>query len=308
MQGFVGAPLLVLTVKALRAKHVMAKSGALTKQLIVASARPTCHTVGVSWYNKSMAEVICVTNQKGGVGKTTTTVNLAYYIAKRKLRVLLVDLDPQGNATSGLGFAKEEIDKSLTDVMMGQARLSEIILQTKYHGYDLAPTTTDLANAEVEITKLEQKFTLLARALAEVENNYDIILIDSPPSLSLLTVNAMVAANWLILPVQTEFYALEGVAQLLKSMQLVRQGMNPDLKLLGVLATMYDKRTSLSGQVLEEIKKYFKDKVFETTIPRNVRLAEAPSHGVPVGAYDKFSKGAGAYKALTKEVLGRLEA
>lgn len=253
-----------------------------------------------------MAEVICITNQKGGVGKTTTAVNLAYYLARRKFKVLLVDLDPQGNATSGLGVNKEDLNKSMTDVMLEAATLPEVIRSTKFAGYDLAPTTTELANAEVEITMLDQKFGLLARALSAVTGNYDLIIIDSPPSLSLLTVNAMIASNWLLLPVQTEFYALEGVAQLLKSMQLVRQGMNPDLKLLGVLATMYDRRTSLSAQVLAEIKKFFKDKVFTTTIPRNVRVAEAPSHGVPVGAYDKFSKGASAYKALTKEVIERL--
>ena len=253
-----------------------------------------------------MSEVICVTNQKGGVGKTTTAINLAYYLAKRKLRVLLVDLDPQGNATSGLGFEKDDLKATLTDVMLEAAPLADAIVATKYHNFDLAPTTTELANAEVEIVTLDRNFTLLARALATVQANYDVIIIDSPPSLSLLTVNAMAAANWLLLPVQTEFYALEGVAQLLKSMQLVKQGMNPDLKLLGVLATMYDRRTSLSAQVLAEIKKFFKDKVFTTTIPRNVRVAEAPSHGVPVGAYDKLSKGAGAYKALTKEVVGRL--
>lgn len=253
-----------------------------------------------------MAEVICITNQKGGVGKTTTAVNLAYYLARRKFKVLLVDLDPQGNATSGLGVNKDELTKSMTDVMLEAATLPEVIRSTKSTGYDLAPTTTELANAEVEITMLDQKFGLLARALSAVAGNYDLIIIDSPPSLSLLTVNAMIASNWLLLPVQTEFYALEGVAQLLKSMQLVRQGMNPDLKLLGVLATMYDRRTALSAQVLAEIKKFFKDKVFATTIPRNVRVAEAPSHGVPVGAYDKFSKGASAYKALTKEVIERL--
>ena len=253
-----------------------------------------------------MAEVICITNQKGGVGKTTTAVNLAYYLARRKFKVLLVDLDPQGNATSGLGVNKEELNKSMTDVMLEAATLPEVIRPTKFAGYDLAPTTTELANAEVEITMLDQKFGLLARALSAVTGDYDLIIIDSPPSLSLLTVNAMIASNRLLLPVQTEFYALEGVAQLLKSMQLVRQGMNPDLKLLGVLATMYDRRTALSAQVLAEIKKFFKDKVFTTTIPRNVRVAEAPSHGVPVGAYDKFSKGASAYKALTKEVIERL--
>ena len=252
-----------------------------------------------------MATVICITNQKGGVGKTTTAVNLSYYLAKEKYRTLLIDLDPQGNATSGLAVSKDELETSMTEVMLGAATLGEVIMGTKYKKLDLAPTTTQLANAEVEITKSDKKFGQLKKMVAEVAENYDYIIIDSPPSLSLLTVNGMIAADYLLLPVQTQFYALEGVAQLLQSMQLVRKGANPKLKLLGVLATMYDKRTSLSGQVLKEVEKYFKDKVFETTIPTNVRLAEAPSHGVPVGDYDKFSKGAKAYKNLAKEVIER---
>lgn len=254
-----------------------------------------------------MATVICVTNQKGGVGKTTTSVNLGYYLAKEKNRVLIIDFDPQGNASSGLGIAKEDLEMTMTEVMIGQASLPEVILQTKYDGLDIAPTTPQLANAEVELTRVNKKFVQLKTEVEAVKERYDYIIIDSPPSLSLLTVNGMIAADYLLLPVQTEFYALEGVAQLLESMKLVRKAMNPNLKLLGVLATMYDKRTSLSQQVLEEIKKYFKDKVFKTTIPRNVRVAEAPSHGVPVGAYDKFSKGAKAYRNLAKEVVARIK-
>lgn len=252
-----------------------------------------------------MATVICITNQKGGVGKTTTAVNLGYYLAKDKFRVLIVDFDPQGNATSGLGIAKNDLRATMTNVVLGQARLSDAILETKYKNLYIAPTTPELANAEVEMTKLNKKFVQLKMAINSVESDFDYIIIDSPPSLSLLTVNGMIAANYLLLPVQTEFYALEGVAQLLDSMKLVKKAMNPGLKLLGVVATMYDKRTSLSVEVLAEIKKYFKDKVFETAIPRNVRVAEAPSHGVPVGSYDKFSKGAKAYKELTKEVEAR---
>jgi len=252
-----------------------------------------------------MATVICITNQKGGVGKTTTTVNLGYFLAKDKFRVLIIDFDPQGNATSGLGFAKNDLKGSMTDVVLGKAPLSEVILPTKFKNLSLAPTTPELANAEVDMAAIKGKFVRLRNAITSVEDQYDYIIIDSPPSLSLLTVNGMIAANYLLLPVQTEFYALEGVAQLLDSMKLVKKAMNPNLKLLGVLATMYDKRTSLSVEVLAEVKKYFKDKVFETTIPRNVRVAEAPSHGTPVGNYDKFSKGAKAYKDLTREVEER---
>lgn len=249
-----------------------------------------------------MAIVICVTNQKGGVGKTTTAVNLGYYLAKDKFRTLIIDLDPQGNATSGLGIDKTELEVSMVEVMQGAVALEGAIVPTRHKHLDLAPTTPELANAEVELVSKKGKFTLLKTALSRVAADYDYIIIDSPPSLSLLTVNGMIASNYLLLPVQTEFYALEGVAQLLESMKLVKKAMNPNLQLLGVLATMYDKRTSLSAGVLTEIKKYFKDLTFETTIPRNVRIAEAPSHGAPVGEYDKFSKGARAYRDFAREV------
>lgn len=252
-----------------------------------------------------MAKVICITNQKGGVGKTTTAVNLAYYLAKDKNRVLLVDLDPQGNATSGLGIPKIDMDTSMTEVMLGMAGLEQVMQETAFKNFYLAPTTPQLANAEVEMVGMKQKFVVLKHAIEKISEQYDYIIIDSPPSLSLLTVNAMIASDYLVLPVQTEFYALEGVAQLLESMAMVRKAMNPNLQLLGVVATMYDKRTSLSVEVLAEVKKYFKDKVFRTTIPRNVRVAEAPSHGVPVGAYDKFSKGAKAYRDFAREVEER---
>ncbi len=256
------------------------------------------------------AKVICITNQKGGVGKTTTAVNLSYFLAKMRKKVLLVDFDPQGNATSGLGIDKANgavIGTTMSEVILGLLPLTQAIRATKYKNFDLAPATPELANTEVEIAGMDRKFTRLRDAIAGVVNTYDFILIDSPPSLSLLTVNGMIAAGYLLLPVQTEFYALEGVAQLLESMKLVQKGANPHLRLLGVVATMYDRRTSLSAQVLSEIKKYFKDLTFKTTIPRNVRVAEAPSHGVPIGAYDSFSKGAKAYKELAKEVIERTE-
>ena len=253
-------------------------------------------------------KVICVTNQKGGVGKTTTAVNLSFYLAKSKKRVLLVDFDPQGNATSGLGLDKNDKVKlgiTMTEVILNTATMADCVRATKYKNYDLAPATPELANAEVEIASMSKKFVRLRDAINSVKENYDYVIIDLPPSLSLLTINGMIAADYLLLPVQTEFYALEGVAQLLETMKLVKKQANPHLKLLGVLATMYDKRTSLSTQVFKEIQKYFKDLTFKTTIPRNVRVAEAPSHGVPVGDYDKFSRGAKAYKEFAKEVEKR---
>lgn len=253
-----------------------------------------------------MATVICVTNQKGGVGKTTTAVNVGYFLAKDKYRTLIIDFDPQGNASSGLGIEKGDAQATMTEVILGQVPIAEAIVKTKTKRLDIVPTTPELANAEVELTKLAKKFTQLKAAISAVATEYDFIIIDSPPSLSLLTVNGMIAADYLLLPVQTEFFALEGVAQLLDSMKLVKKAMNPDLKLLGVVATMYDKRTSLSVQVLEEVRKYFKELVFKTAIPRNVRVAEAPSHGAPVGNYDRFSKGAKAYRELTKEVEERV--
>ena len=254
-----------------------------------------------------MAKVITVTNQKGGVGKTTTSVNLAFFLAKAGHPTLVIDYDPQGNASTGLGLEKEKLDKTICEVMTREASLEEVIVPVeKIKNLFIAPTVPELANVEQEIINEQGKFVLLRNAIAEVEDKFEYILIDSAPSLSLLTVNAMVAADYLLLPVQTEFYALEGVAQLLNSMQLVRRGMNKDLKLLGVLATMYDKRTALSSQVYAELKKYFKDKVFETVIPRNIRIAEAPSHGLPVGAYDRFSKGSKAYKNLAEEVMERV--
>jgi len=253
-----------------------------------------------------VATVISVTNQKGGVGKTTTAVNLAYYIAKSGKKTLLIDFDPQGNATSGLGINKQELQLTMADVVMESATLDQIVMPTAYKNFFLAPTTPLLADTEVQLAQSDRRFSRLKNAIEASEAGYEVIVVDNPPSLSLLTVNGLVAAQYVLLPVQAEFYALEGLGQLLETMKLVRKGMNPTLELLGVLPTMIDTRTTLSGQVHEEIKKHFPGKVFNTVIPRNIRLAEAPSHGLPVGAYDKFSKGARAYKALTKEVLNRV--
>ena len=254
-----------------------------------------------------MAEVISVINQKGGVGKTTTSINVAYFLAKAGKKVLLVDFDPQGNASSGLGVDKKGLELTMTEVITGEVGLDKVVVPTRCKGLVVAPATPKLANAEVVMAGMNKKFILLRSAIAKVAQFFDYIIIDCPPSLSLLTVNAMIASDWLLLPVQTEFYALEGVSQLLESMKLVKKAMNPRVKLLGVVATMHDKRTALSGQVLHEIKKYFKGMVFNTTIPRNVRLAEAPSHGVAIGQYDKFSKGSRAYEKLTKEILKKIE-
>lgn len=248
---------------------------------------------------------IAITNQKGGVGKTTTAVNLAYYLSKQGRKVLLVDFDPQGNATSGLGIDKQQLQATVRDVVQDGAALIDVVLPTKHRRLFLLPATPHLANAEVELASAQHRFTRLKQAL--LDHTYDYVIIDCPPSLSLLTVNGLIAAQHILLPVQAEFYALEGLGQLLETMQLVRKGLNPTLELLGVALTMMDSRTTLSSQVHEEVKKHFPGKVFTSTVPRNVRLAEAPSHGLPVGAYDRWSKGARAYKALAKEVAQRVE-
>lgn len=253
-----------------------------------------------------MTKIIAVTNQKGGVGKTTTSINVAYFLAKAGKRTLIVDFDPQGNATSGLGIDKQGLGVTMTEVVTGQTALNNIIIQTDIKNLSIAPATPHLANTEVELAQAEGRFMRLRQALASIAG-YDYVIIDSPPSLSLLTVNGLIAAQYVLLPVQAEFYALEGLGQLMETMKLVRKGLNPHLRLLGVVTTMVDSRTTLSSQVYDEIKKHFADTIFKTTIPRNIRLAEAPSHGVPVGVYDRFSKGSRAYHALTKEIIERIE-
>ena len=260
------------------------------------------------------ATIIAVTNQKGGVGKTTTAVNLAFYLAKAGANVLIVDFDPQGNATSGLGIDKSTLKSSenakgkptILATVSGETPIKKVIQETKFKNLSIAPTNPQLADAESGLAGRKRRFQRLSDALDPVKSVYDFILIDSPPSLSILTVNALVAAQHVLLPVQAEFFALEGLGQLLETMKLVRKGLNPTLSLMGVLVTMMDSRTALAQQVYIEIKKHFPGKVFDTTIPRNVRLAEAPSHGLPIGAYDRFSKGARAYKAVASETMKRV--
>jgi len=248
-----------------------------------------------------LSRVIAVLNQKGGVGKTTTAINLGAYLAKSGKTVLIVDFDPQGNATSGLGIEKQSVPVSSYDVLFDASQVDKAIYETATENLYILPTNAGLANAEVELVERERREHALKQALAPL--TYDIVLIDCPPALGLLTVNALVAADQLLIPVQSEYYALEGLSQLLSVMQRVKQGLNQKLELLGVVVTMYDSRTTLSEQVHEELKKHFGAKLFKTVIPRNVKLAEAPSHGRPVAEHDKWSKGARAYKALAKEVL-----
>jgi len=247
---------------------------------------------------------IAVTNQKGGVGKTTTTINLAAYLAKAGKQVLIVDLDPQGNATSGLAINKQAVEqKTVYELLRGEATVADIVLATAQKNLHILPTVTTLAASEVELVQVQGREFVLKQALTNL--TYDYVLIDCPPSLSLLTINALTAADKVLIPVQTEFYALEGLGQLIDVVQRVRASVNPHLELLGVVMTMFDSRTSLSTAVKEELNKHFGAKVFTTVIPRNVRLAEAPSYGKTIAEHDKWSKGARAYKALAKEVSER---
>jgi chromosome partitioning protein len=246
-----------------------------------------------------MRNIIAVLNQKGGVGKTTSTVNLAAYLAKMGRSVLVVDLDPQGNATSGLGQNKKHAATTY-DVLVNGAHLGEAIVELEGMDVSLVPANADLAGAEVELVSRQDREQRLKTALIHASHDY--ILIDCPPSLGLLSLNALAAADWVLIPVQAEYYALEGLTQLLGTVQRVREGLNPNLELLGVAVTMYDSRTSLSESVYKELEKHFGSKLFKTVIPRNVRLAEAPSHGKTILEHDKWSRGARAYKALAKEI------
>lgn len=251
-----------------------------------------------------MAEIIAVLNQKGGVGKTTTAINLGAYLAKSGKSVLVVDFDPQGNATSGLGIDKHGLSLTMYDVLFSKTGVEHVVQETSVPGLYVLPANPNLAAAEVELVSQLQREQMLREILGSL--SYDVMIVDCPPSLGLLTINALTAANHLLIPVQAEYYALEGLSQLLSVVQRVRAGLNPNLDLLGVVVTMYDSRTSLSDQVHQELTKHFADKVMKTVIPRNVRLAEAPSHGKPIADHDKWSKGARAYKALAKEIMKRI--
>ncbi|AMP21373.1 sporulation initiation inhibitor Soj [endosymbiont 'TC1' of Trimyema compressum] len=249
-------------------------------------------------------KTIAIINQKGGVAKTTTTINLGAYLASLGKKTLIVDLDPQGNATSGLGINRFDLSKCIYDGLINDEPVENVIHKTAVEDLDLIPATIQLAGAEIEMVAVISREYLLKNLLKTIVN-YDYILIDCPPSLGLLTLNALTAADNYIVPIQCEYYALEGLGQLLKTVELVKKGLNPDLEMRGALMTMYNANTNLSAQVVAEVKAYFKEKAFKSIIPRSIRLSEAPSHGEPISIYDKQSKGALAYEALAKEVIKR---
>ena len=252
-----------------------------------------------------MAKVIAIANQKGGVGKTTTSVNLSACLGELGQRVLLIDIDPQGNATSGLGIDKGKIEKSIYDVLVDDIPIKDTVIGTEVDNLKVLPATIQLAGDEIELVASMSRETKLKKAIDKIKNEYDFVIIDCPPSLGLLTINSLTAANSILVPIQCEFYALEGLSQLLKTITLIQDNLNQDLVMEGVVLTMFDSRTNLSGQVVQEVKNHFQQKVFKTIIPRNVRLSEAPSFGRPVIKYDPKSKGAEVYYNLAKEVLAQ---
>ena len=251
-----------------------------------------------------LGKIIAVTNQKGGVGKTTTAVNLSACVAELGKRVLLVDIDPQGNATSGLGKA-EDVKQTVYDILIGGAPARDTVLDTGFGPLSLIPTSVELAGAEIELVGVDDREQLLKKALAEIAGEYDYIFIDCPPSLSLLTLNALTAADSVLIPIQCEYYALEGVGQLVNTIKLMRRKLNPSLQVEGILLTMFDARTNLCAQVAQEVRQHFRDEAFGTVIPRNVRLSEAPSYGLPIHLYDPKCAGTQAYRELARELIKR---
>ena len=250
-----------------------------------------------------MGKCIAVANQKGGVGKTTTAVNLSACLGAQGKKVLLLDTDPQGNASSGLGIDKSQVEHSIYNVLIGDVSLKEAVIHTKFENLDLCPSNIELAGAEIELVSMEDRELLMKRAVAEVKSDYDFVIIDCPPSLGLITLNAFVCADTVLIPIQCEYYALEGLSQLMNTIRTVKRSLNPDIDIEGVLLTMFDTRTNLSIQVADEVKKYYPKKVYATVIPRNVRISEAPSFGEPIHIYDKHSKGSDSYMELAKEVI-----
>lgn len=255
------------------------------------------------WVGETVTKTIAIANQKGGVGKTTTAVNLGACLAEQGHKVLLVDIDPQGNATSGVGVDKGDPEQCVYNILVEDGEAKDVLQDTVVDHLDLIPSTIQLAGAEVELVPTISREVRLKRALKDIQPQYDYVIIDCPPSLGLLTINALTASDSVIIPVQCEYYALEGLSQLLNTVRLVQKHLNKELEIEGVLLTMLDARTNLGLQVIEEVKKYFQDKVYQTVIPRNVRLGEAPSHGKPIITYDPKSKGAEVYTELAKEVV-----
>mgnify|MGYP002602238231 CR=1 FL=1 len=252
-----------------------------------------------------MGRIIAIANQKGGVGKTTTAINLSACLAEKGQRVLVVDIDPQGNTTSGLGIAKDNVDNTIYEVMLQEIDISDAICKDIFENLDIIPSNVNLAGAEIDLIDIENREYILKNAINTVRNNYDYVILDCPPSLSMLTVNAMTAADTVLVPIQCEYYALEGLTQLIHTINLVKKKLNPLLELEGVVFTMYDSRTNLSLQVVENVKDNLKQNIYKTIIPRNIRLAEAPSHGMPINLYDSRSTGAESYRMLAQEVIKR---
>ena len=254
-----------------------------------------------------MGRIIAIANQKGGVGKTTTAINLSACLAEAEKKILVIDMDPQGNTTSGLGIDKNGLERTVYDALIGECEIEEVLLSGVLENLDLIPANVELSGAEIELIGIEMKEYILKWQVEKLADQYDFVLIDCPPSLSILTVNAMSTANTILVPIQCEYYALEGLTQLIHTINLVKRRLNPNLEIEGVVFTMYDARTNLSLQVVENVKQNLKQNIYKTIIPRNVRLAEAPSHGMPINLYDPKSAGAESYRLLAEEVIHRGE-